>query len=410
MIRLPTETIRHALAGAALALPLALSACSEEAAAGAGGGFVFRIPVTWSPLAQAEVVETVELVGDVYSRRWAELAFERAGRVTAVNVDIGDEVHEGAELARLDDSVLIQELAVARALAEAARANLDFAEREAARGEKVGVDLINASDIDRRTSAAAAARANHARSLAEIERIGAVLAQGVLLAPFDAVVSSRNVTLGSYATAGRAGALGSAPFTLVDMVNREVRLELPPSVATGLKVGAPVTLRADELPGLALETQLHELVPAADLASRTFVGVVRLDGLDPGRRLMPGMFVRATFERTRVQGQMVVPTDALMVGGGGYSIVVMDDPAGGVGEDGMPPAPTARIVPVNVLAHDREQAAIAPLQPGALAPDAKIVVTGADNAFPGAPLAPVAQSTLGPSGAGVGTAGGGDAP
>ncbi|MHC4846650.1 MAG: efflux RND transporter periplasmic adaptor subunit, partial [Planctomycetota bacterium] len=332
-----------------------------------------------------------------------------AGRVTEVNVDIGDEVAEGSVLARLDDRVLQHDLAVARALAEAARVDLEFAEREAERGERVGADLINASDLDRRASNAGTARAQYAQRLAEIERLAAVLAQGVLLAPFDAVVSSRNVTLGSYAAAGRAGALGTAPFTLVDMVNREVRLEIPPSVATGLKVGAPVVLRVDELPGLRIETQLDELVPAADLASRTFVGVVRLDGLDPDRLMMPGMFVRATFERTRVQGRMVVPTDALMVGDDGYFIVAMDDPTGGPGEDGMPPAPTARIVPVSVLAHDREQAAIAPLQPGSLAPDSKIVVTGADNAFPGAPLAPVAQSPLGPAGARPGAVSGASA-
>ena len=226
-------------------------------------------------------------------------------------------------------------------------------------------------------------------------------------------VSSRNVTLGSYATAGRAGALGSAPFTLVDMVHREVRLELPPSVATRLRVGAPVTLRADELPGLQIETVLHELVPAADLASRTFVGVVRLDGLDPDRRLMPGMFVRAVFEKTRVNGQTVVPADAVLNGDLGPYIVVMDEPKQGAGEDGMPASPTARMVPVTVLASDTRYAAVASLQPGALPPNTRVVVTGGDNAFPGAPLAPVKVSPLGAqsgSGAGDGAGSGEGAP
>lgn len=65
-----TSTMCRGLASAALVL--GLSACGETPAAGSFGGFVFRIPVTWAPLAQTEVVETVELVGDVYSRRWAD--------------------------------------------------------------------------------------------------------------------------------------------------------------------------------------------------------------------------------------------------------------------------------------------------------------------------------------------------
>jgi hypothetical protein len=70
-------------------------------------------------------------------------------------------------------------------------------------------------------------------------------------------------------------------------------------------------------------------------------------------------------------------------------------PGGGSDE----PALVAELVPVRVLAQDAGRAAIEALT-GALAPGDRLVLTGADNAFPGAALAPRAPEggTVGPGG------------
>jgi hypothetical protein len=102
------------------------------------------------------------------------------------------------------------------------------------------------------------------------------------------------------------------------------------------------------------------------------------------------MVARARFARATVEGRTVVPADAVIEDGLGARVVVLDRPAAAdaQGEDGRPLAPTARIVPVRVLAADATRAAVQALDPAALAPGDLVIVTGADNVYPGASLAP----------------------
>ncbi|MGQ0552714.1 MAG: efflux RND transporter periplasmic adaptor subunit [Planctomycetota bacterium] len=358
-----------------LLLGVLLGGCSgSDPEAGAdGGGFVFRVPVTWALVEAGVVAQTVELVGDVRSRRWAELAFERGGRIAAVHADLGDERPAGTVLARLDDSVLLQELAAARARLEFARSEAEWAEREVGRAREAGPSVISAAEQDRRDSALVAQRARLAEAEAEAARLTALLAQGELRAPFDGVVVARAVSLGSHA------APGVPAFTFVDLEHREVHLELPAEVAAAVTVGTQVTLREG-----GIVARLDEVVPAADLSTRTFIGIVRLDGLDPERRLLPGLFVHASFERNRVESETVVPRDAVLTTPQGSHVVMFE----WLPPPGEPTGTSARLVPVRVLARDATRAAVSTFEPGLLRPGLAVAVTGADNAFPDALLLP----------------------
>jgi len=170
-----------------------------------------------------------------------------------------------------------------------------------------------------------------------------------------------------------------------------VHLEMPAAVATRLDRGGPVHLRADELPGLSIEARLDELVPAADAATRSFIVVARLDGLDPEQRLLPGMFVRARFGTRRASGQAIVPSDAIITDDRGSRIarVRPPDPRGGTAEDGLPPPPQAELVPVRILARHDGRAAVESLIPDRPLHVGDIVIlTGSDNVWPDAPLSP----------------------
>lgn len=360
----------------------------EEAAAGgppAGGGG-FRLPVTFAEVEAGTVTESVELVGDVLSARRAVLSFERSGRVERVLADLGDFVKAGDVLARLDDAVLQQEVAVAAARALAYEAEADLAQKEAARGREMGTELITAEDQERRVAQAEAAEHRAAEQRANEQRLEAQLAQGELRAPFDAIVSSRQITDGTFV------GLGDVAFELVDLRNREVHLEIPAPVAAELGTSAALELRADDLPGFRIQSHLDKLVVAADPQSRLFTGVVRIAEEDPEGKLMPGMFVRARLVRKTVASNAVVPSDAMLETPRGTVVYRIDPPpaveGGEGGPGGMPPAPTAALVPVQVLARNAERAAVAPFEPGALKAGDQVVVTGVDNVFPSAPLLP----------------------
>lgn len=355
-------------------LCLTLAGCGEDeppAAAGptGGGGFVF--PVTFVEAAVGEVLEGVNVVGDVGSRQRAHLAFERSGRLIEVLAETGDTVAAGAVLARMDESVLRAELQAAEAALAAVRTDAQYAQDESQRAQDLGEALAD-SERDRLKTLASVRATQVLQREAELLRLQTLLEQSELRAPFDGIITQHAVTTGSYILNGVQA------FELLDLRNLELRLEIPASVAGQVKEKDLVVV---ELPGDAppaeISLPLHAILPAADARTRTFRGIVRLDAAAaPGLR--PGMFVRARLP-LRASSGLKVPVDALLENPQG-AVVVVADPGAAAGP------PTARFVPVRVLARAGGMAAVESLEPGALAVGAQVVVTGCDNVFPGAPL------------------------
>ena len=331
----------------------------------------FRIPVTVVHPEIGNVTERVTVTGEVRAPDRAQIAFERAGRLLELNARLGDRVETGAVLARLDDRVMEQQVKASEASLAQGREMAALAKRDAERLEKLE-DVTSDAAVDR----ARAVERNEAARVVQLEADLALertrLQQGLLLAPFDAIVTARAVSLGSYVEAGESC------FELLSLEQREVLLELPPRVAMQLQPGSRVTLESDELPGMTLECALTTVLPATDPRARVFTGVVRIGpGDDPGQRLVPGMFVRASASLRSVEGALTVPIDCLAEDGGGARIVVVQP-----GE-----TPTAAFVAVRVLARDAERAAIEPLGDARLGAADSVVLVGRENAAPGLPLA-----------------------
>jgi RND family efflux transporter MFP subunit len=331
----------------------------------------FRIPVTVVHPEVGDVTERVVVTGEVRAPDRAQVAFERAGRLLELNARLGDRVEAGSVLARLDDRVMEQQVKASEASLAQGREMAALAKRDADRLEKLE-DVTSDAAVDR----ARAVERNEAARVTQLEADLALertrLQQGVLLAPFDAIVTARPTSLGSYVEAG------DACFELLSLEQREVLLELTPRVAMQLQAGSKVTLESDELPGMALECVLTTVLPATDPRARVFTGVVRIGpGDDPGQRLVPGMFVRASASLRSVEGAMTVPVDCLTEDGGEARIVVVKQ-----GE-----TPTAEFVAVRVLARDAARAAIEPLGDARLGAADSVVLVGKENAAPGLPLA-----------------------
>jgi RND family efflux transporter MFP subunit len=332
----------------------------------------FRIPVTVVNPQVATVTEQVTVTGEVRAPDRAQIAFERGGRVLELNARLGDRVQAGAVLARLDDRVMEQQVKASEASLVQAREMAALAERDADRLEKIEGVVASDAEVDR----ARAVERNEAARVLQLEADLALertrLEQGVLLAPYDAVVTGRPVSLGSYVEAGEAC------FELLSLESREILLELPPRVAMQLQQGSTVTIESDELPGVALECALTTILPATDPRARVFTGVVRIEpGDDPEHRFVPGLFVRASANLRSVEGELTVPIDCLAEDGGGARIVVVQP-----GE-----TPTAAFVAVRVLARDAERAAIEPLGDALLGVEDSVVLVGKENVAPGLPLA-----------------------
>jgi RND family efflux transporter MFP subunit len=357
-----------------MVMVMVMEACSPAApsaspgAAAEDGGYTF--PVTFLEIGAGTVSEVAEFAGDVASKRSGELAFERAGRIVELLVDEGSRVAAGELLARLDGSVLEAELAAAHAAQTAVQAQRLYAELELARYEEMA-EVAAESKRDEWRSEVAFRLATEAQRAADVQRLERLLAQGELHAPFSCVLVKRGLTLGSYATPG------AMVFEVVDLEHREIRFELPQALATRLEPGLDVLILAETMEEEVLHTKLTAILPSALSTARTFTGLVQLDTvLDPQQHYLPGAFVRVRLQIRSATTETVVPADAMVESPLGWAVVVAE---------GAQP-PLARFVAVRILAADAERVAVAPLEEGALQAGARVIVTGTDNIFPGAPL------------------------
>lgn len=342
----------------------------------------FVVPVTTVAVQGGDVAESVVLVGDVAAPERAGLAFERPGRLRELSVRLGDEVKAGSVLARLDDTVIEEEVRAAEATLAQARVMAELAARDATRAEELGEEVSKAA-LDRAESEAKNAAARVAQMEADLALKRALLAQGTLVAPFDAQVTARPLTVGDYVAAG------DLCCELLSLERREVLLEVPASIAGAVAVGARVVLTSDELIGFALDVPLVAILPSARARARTFQGVVRVAAADdPDHRLQPGLFVRARLVLREAKGARVVPVDALLEGPEGTRLALAVP-------TGAQSPPQAVLIAVEVVARDADRAAVVPLGDAKLAVGDLVILTGKENVFPGATVLPAAPQSAG---------------
>lgn len=151
-----------------------------------------------------DIQETVRISGLVKSRAKADLAFEKGGRITQLNVKVGDSVKAGQVLAKVDANDLGAQYAQAQSQAISAQAVLDQYKQNL-KSDKYELDKIERDDttthqdkqIQEKKIAAdeALIDSQQASSKAAQDNVSyyfAQLAKTEIKAPFDGTVSVKN--------------------------------------------------------------------------------------------------------------------------------------------------------------------------------------------------------------------------
>jgi HlyD family secretion protein len=120
-------------------------------AAGAGVYFIFIKKPNASPetivAKRGTIVQEVSVTGKTKPAKTVDLAFETAGRVGRVNVEVGDKISAGQTLVELNSSELYAQLAEAEASLEAQKAELDKL-KKGTRAEEMAVSETELADAE----------------------------------------------------------------------------------------------------------------------------------------------------------------------------------------------------------------------------------------------------------------------
>jgi RND family efflux transporter MFP subunit len=161
------------------------------------------------------------------------------------------------------------------------------------------------------------AEAVRASKLASLHRLEQLKSFAKVSAPFAGVITARKVDRGSLVTAG-----SSALFELVVLEPLRVVVDVPQSLALGVRAGVAGSVRAKELPSRSFAAKLARASGALDSSTRTLR--VELEVENPGHALLPGMFAEVSLELERPHATYGLPASAVINGKEGLRVAAVD--------------------------------------------------------------------------------------
>jgi RND family efflux transporter MFP subunit len=261
-----------------------------------------------TPKSGGEVRELV-LPGNVDAFYSADIHGQVKGYVQEWRKDIGAKVKQGDVLAVVDTPELDESIAVAQSELAKSRANLALAKVTAARWNSLrttGAVSQQAADEKDADSRARQAEVDAAQS--NVDRLKAEKGFANIVAPFDGVVTTRNVDVGSLVRAD--GTNATALFTVADIHQMRIYVAAPESYAAELKDGIKATLELPEYPDRKFDATIVTTAHAIDQKSRTLLVELLADNKDG--LLAPGAFTRVHFQIPPDPNTLTVAASALM--------------------------------------------------------------------------------------------------
>jgi RND family efflux transporter MFP subunit len=275
--------------GVALAA-LVLSACQQHAPAAAAPAPVVALPVHAD--SEGSAADGMRYAVEAAARYSTVLSFRVAGKLIERRVRLGDAVHQGQLLARLDPVDAQKQAASAQAVLDAAEHRLTFARQQLDRDQaQFAQNLIAANQLEQTQDAYAAALAGREQAAAQLVVARNTLQYNSLLADHDGLITSENADTGQVVSAGQA------VYGLAWVGDTDVNLDAAAADLGRIAVGQTAKVAFTALPGRSFEAHVREVAPAADPQSRTYR--VKLTLTAPGAAVRLGMTGDAILSTTR---------------------------------------------------------------------------------------------------------------
>src|SRR3977135_3682139 len=202
--------------------------------------------------------QTLTLPGNIQPFNRAAILARVNGYVKSWDHDIGSSVKAGEVLATIDAPDLDQQLGQAKATLASVRANHQIASLTANRNNLLLQKQIVAQQLADQTDADAKAKeAVVDANEANVRQLEAMQSFKTLAAPFDGVVTARNVEIGQLINSG--GGSGQALFEVSDRHRVRIFVQVPQSFSAGLVPGMKATFEMPQYPGVQLGAHLSHI-------------------------------------------------------------------------------------------------------------------------------------------------------
>lgn len=306
-----------------------IAATAEEAR-----NFVPRVRV--ATVKASPTVTSVTLPATTAAFAQAEIYARATGYIAKRNVDIGDRVKQGDQLAELavpeQDDQISQNVATRNQLQSAldqAQANLKLAQVTWDRDRPLvneGWATQQQGTIDVQTLKAYDAAVGVARAnMVAQERLLKMLRQNrdyaLVTAPFDGVVTQRNVDVGSLVQ-GNANT-GTFMFEVMQRDVIRIFVYVPQDAAFGVAPGVEAVVRVPEIPNREFPGKVTRIADALQSGTRTLLTEIDLPNSD--HALQPGVYCTVELRIPRPTPSFVVPAEAIIFNRDGLQVAAVND-------------------------------------------------------------------------------------
>jgi len=287
----------------------------------------------------------IKLPGTMQALAEAPILARTDGYLKRRLVDIGDRVHAGQVLAEIDAPEVDQQIHQAEAATEQAdaaaqqaqanleqgRANRELARVTAERTKRLterGISPQQEGDQTRAQLAAQdanvqalekailAQRSNLAAAKANLARLQELQGYRLVKAPFDGVITVRNVDVGALVSTGN-----TLLYRIAQIGTLRTYVNVPQAYVTSVRVGQAAALTVSHFPGRRFDGTVARTANALDPATRTML--VEVDVPNGDGMLFPGTYAEVDLSGSRTNPPLVVPAAAILFRTDGAQVAVV---------------------------------------------------------------------------------------
>ena len=266
----------------------------------------------------------------------ANIYARASGYVAKRYVDIGDHVKAGQLLAEITAPEIEDQIAQYQNSGAAGQATTlqNQAQRELDRVTwardsvlvKQGWVTPQQGDVDAYTlqaqhHATNAAQFNAAATQAQAAYYNQLKSYLQVVAPFDGVITQRNIDVGSLITADATG--GTAMFAMTHSNVIRVWVYVPQDDAFGVKPGIKAVIRVPAMPNLTLHGKVTRIADALQPGTRTLL--TEVDVPNPDGALQPGVYCTVELKIPRPAPALIVPASAIIFNQNGMQVAVVEN-------------------------------------------------------------------------------------
>ena len=287
----------------------------------------------------------LELPGNIEPIMEAPILARADGYIERRLVDIGDRVRAGQVVAEIDTPELEQQVAQAKAVIQQVQAALELAQANLQQGkadtelarvtaQRTG-NLLAKGAVSRQEDdtnqaqyqsklanlqalekAILVQRSNIAAAQANESRLEKMLSYRIVRAPFEGVITLRNVDVGALVNSG-----STLLYRIAQTATLRTYVNVPQAYADAVRPGQPALLTVANLPGRQFTGTVARTANALDPGSRTLLVEVQVPNMQ--NVLLPGMYARVDLSSARMDPPLSVPSEALMVRADGAQVAVV---------------------------------------------------------------------------------------